>query len=167
MELNQINEVDETTARNSLQNCCGSSKWVDSMMEAIPFISPESLFQTASQIWWQLSPSDWLEAFTHHPKIGDLESLSKKFQSTATWAAGEQASVATAVEEVIKELAEGNNSYERKFGYIFIVCATGKTAEEMLQILKARFPNKPDIELKLAAAEQEKITRLRLEKLCQ
>ncbi len=167
MELSRINDLDDAAAFSSLQNCCGAANWVKAMLAARPFASSEELFNKASSIWWQLGPSDWLEAFTHHPKIGDLESLSKKFASTATWAAGEQASVAAAAEQVLKDLAAGNTAYENKFGYIFIVCASGKSAAEMLDILNSRLPNEAEAELRIAAGEQEKITKLRLEKLCQ
>lgn len=131
-----------------------------------PFSSAESLLQAAEQVWNKLGPEDFKEAFTHHPKIGDLNSLREKFSTSANWAAGEQSSVATASEAVLEELAAGNDRYERKFGFIFIVCASGKTADEMLALLKARLPNDPDTEIKIAAAEQSKITKLRLEKLC-
>ncbi len=167
MELSLINSVEDAAAHSSLQNCCGAENWVKQMMAARPFASDEELFNKASSIWWQLAPADWLEAFTHHPKIGDFESLSKKFASTAQWAAGEQASVASANEQILHELAAGNTAYENKFGYIFIVCASGKSATEMLAILKSRLPNESEAELRIAAGEQEKITKLRLEKLCQ
>ena len=110
-------------------------------------------------------PADWLEAFAAHPRIGDLDALRKKFASTANWCAGEQAGVAAADEAVLTALADGNRAYEARFGYIFIVCATGKSAAEMLAILTARLANDPEVELKVATAEQAKITRLRLEKL--
>jgi 2-oxo-4-hydroxy-4-carboxy-5-ureidoimidazoline decarboxylase len=123
------------------------------------------LFRAAEQAWWDLSRQDWLEAFAAHPKIGDLDALRAKFATTAAWAAGEQSGVAGAPEEVLCELAASNRLYEETFGYIFIVCATGKTAAEMLELLRQRLGNQPDAELAVAAAEQWKITRLRLEKL--
>lgn len=135
------------------------------MAQRFPFQNKEELLAAAEEVWFKLLPNDWLEAFTHHPKIGDLNSLRAKFASTRQWAEGEQASVSTASEEVLRALAEGNAAYERKFGYIFIVCATGKSAEEMLAILQARLPNEHATELFLAAVEQSKITRIRLEKL--
>lgn len=135
------------------------------MAQRFPFQNKEELLAAAEEVWFKLLPNDWLEAFAHHPKIGDLNSLRAKFASTRQWAEGEQASVSTASEEVLRALAEGNAAYERKFGYIFIVCATGKSAEEMLAILQARLPNEHATELFLAAVEQSKITRIRLEKL--
>jgi 2-oxo-4-hydroxy-4-carboxy-5-ureidoimidazoline decarboxylase len=129
------------------------------------FSSDAELHAVAGEQWAALNRDDWLEAFVAHPRIGDVEALRRKFASTAAWCASEQAGAANAANEVLHSLAEGNHAYEAKFGYIFIVCATGKTAEEMLAILRARLPNDPDTEIHLAAAEQAKITRLRLEKL--
>jgi 2-oxo-4-hydroxy-4-carboxy-5-ureidoimidazoline decarboxylase len=123
------------------------------------------LFIQAEQIWSECDQSDWREAFSQHPKIGDMESLREKFASTADWASGEQSAVQSASPEVIAALAEGNRTYEEKFGYIFIVCATGKTAEEILVLLRSRLPNRPEVEIQIAAQEQLKITKLRLEKL--
>ena len=119
----------------------------------------------AEDQWYECSEADWLDAFTHHPKIGDVESLKKKFASTANWASGEQSGVDKASEEIIKALAEANRLYEEKFGYIFIVCATGRSAEEMLGLLHARLLHDPETEIEIAADEQNKITKLRLEKL--
>ncbi len=114
----------------------------------------------------KLTQSDWLEAFAGHPKIGqDIDSLKVKFKNTADWSAGEQAGVDSASEEVLQQLSEGNRAYEEKFGYIFIVCATGKSAAEMLALLQERMGNTPEKELLIAMAEQEKITRIRLERL--
>ncbi len=135
------------------------------MAQRFPFQTKEELFAAAEEIWFKLLPNDWLEAFAHHPKIGDLNSLRAKFASTQQWAAGEQAGVSAASEEVLKALAEGNTQYESKFGYLFIVCATGKSAAEMLAILQSRLPNDHATELQIAAIEQSKITKIRLEKL--
>lgn len=135
------------------------------MIERRPFKDAGHLFAVAGETWNNLKPGDWKEAFSHHPKIGDVNALREKFASTATWASGEQSGVSGAADETLKRLAEGNAEYERKFGYIFIVCATGKSAEEMLEMLEMRLKNPEDQELKIAAAEQAKITRIRLEKL--
>ncbi len=109
--------------------------------------------------------ADWLEAFGAHPKIGDLDALRAKFAATAAWTAHEQAGAHGAPDDLLRELAEENCRYEARFGYIFIVCATGKTAGEMLTVLKARLTNYPAEEIKIAAGEQAKITRIRLEKI--
>ena len=130
-----------------------------------PFADAAALFALADACWAGLSRDDWLEAFAHHPRIGDVEGLRTRFANTRAWAAGEQAGTASASEAVLQALTEGNRAYEARFGYIFIVCATGKSAEEMLGLLHARLPNDPAAELPIAAEEQRKITRLRLEKL--
>lgn len=167
MELSLLNSSGKSEAKESLQYCCGSDKWVDLMVSARPFASFEDLCSKAEHFAQKLERNDWLQAFSHHPKIGDLDSLRKKFCTGPQWEAGEQSGVSTATDRVLQELAQGNQDYEKKFGYIFIVCATGKSADEMLAILKSRLPNPPDYEIKIAAEEQRKITRLRLEKLCQ
>jgi 2-oxo-4-hydroxy-4-carboxy-5-ureidoimidazoline decarboxylase len=154
-------------ATDELQRCCGSRRWAERMCASRPFKNLEELFHVSDDIWWGLAAQDWLEAFSHHPKIGgNVDALRKKFAPTAEWSKGEQAGVTSAGQDVLQALADGNQEYERKFGYIFIVCATGKTAAEMLAILKERLPGKPEEEMKIAAGEQNKITRIRLEKLC-
>jgi len=136
------------------------------MVAIFPVAAAETLLHQASAIWNTLSETDWCEAFSHHPKIGgDVVALRQKFASTSAWAEGEQASVKQASQAKLEALAAGNTEYEQKFGYIFIVCATGKTAEEMLALLQARLPNRPVDEIKIAMGEQDKITRIRLEKL--
>jgi 2-oxo-4-hydroxy-4-carboxy-5-ureidoimidazoline decarboxylase len=134
------------------------------MMAARPFGSREELFAAAEAAFGDLAPEGWLEAFAHHPKIGDQEALRARFAETRQWAEGEQAGAAAASEEVLAALARENRAYEARFGYIFIVCASGKTAAEMLALLRERLPHRADTELRVAAAEQAKITRLRLEK---
>lgn len=163
----RVNELSDSEAFSALRNCCGASKWARLMLAARPFASNEDLFAKSASSFLQLEDSDWLEAFSHHPKIGDMDALREKFSSGTGWEAKEQASVAQADEEVLRELSAGNKAYEEKFGFIFIVCATGKSAAEMLSLLKARLGNTSPDEIKIAAAEQEKITKLRLEKLCQ
>lgn len=166
MRLESFNELRKDEANTALTKCCGSSAWVDGMMKAFPFLSEENLLQKAEEIWFNVcDKSDWLEAFTHHPKIGDLKSLEEKFASTKVWAGAEQASVQKADSTIIAALAKANEDYEKKFHFIFIVCATGKTAAEMLQLLKGRLPNNYKEELKIAMEEQNKITQLRLQKL--
>lgn len=165
--LERLNGATRDQAFELLERCCGAHRWVEGMLERRPFASPEALFASAEQVWHTCGAEDYLEAFRHHPKIGDVESLRKKFASTATWASGEQAGVQQADDATLLGLAEGNEAYEARFGYIFIVCATGKRADEMLALLRARLPNEPALELEIAAGEQAKITRIRLEKLIQ
>lgn len=160
-----LNQHDIAAVRIELVKCCASSRWVDGMLAARPFADDNTVLQTAANCWWQLDQSDWLEAFAAHPKIGDVDSLRAKFANTRQWAGGEQAGVAGASEDVLQRLAELNDAYEKKFGYIFIVFATGKSADEMLAILESRLPNNAETELKIAAGEQLKITELRLRKL--
>jgi 2-oxo-4-hydroxy-4-carboxy-5-ureidoimidazoline decarboxylase len=165
MDIDRLNQLPVLEARDALTRCCGAARWVDGMLSRRPFRDAPDLFDQADRVWQALGPQDWLEAFTHHPRIGDLASLRAKFASTAQWASGEQAGVQSADEAVLEALAEGNRAYEAKFGYIFIVCATGKSAAEMLAILQSRLPNHPELELRIAAGEQAKITKIRLEKL--
>jgi 2-oxo-4-hydroxy-4-carboxy-5-ureidoimidazoline decarboxylase len=153
-------------ARALLAACCGAARWVDGMLSRRPFGSTESLLAAARDVWFALRETDWREAFAHHPKIGDREALNRRFPATAHLSAREQAGVSGVSDDRLDALAAGNQEYERKFGYIFIVCATGKTAEEMLALLRARLPNDPATEIRIAAGEQAKITELRLMQLC-
>lgn len=165
MTLAYFNNLAQASALAELLRCCGATRWAVAMAQRRPFGSEAELLTAAEEIWQNLAPEDWREAFLHHPKIGDLAGLRAKFASTRQWSEGEQAGVAGAAEEILHALAQGNEAYERKFGFIFIVCATGKSAEEMLALLQQRLPNEPELELKIAAAEQAKITKIRLEKL--
>ena len=135
------------------------------MLSHRPFGSNEQLHAMARQEWFALAPDDWREAFRHHPKIGDRESLRARFAPTAHLSEHEQRGVGTASEATLGALAEANHAYEDKFGYIFIVCATGKSAEEMLALLIERLNNEPQEELLVAASEQAKITELRLRRM--
>lgn len=136
------------------------------MLELRPFASNEALMVSADRVWRRLARADYLEAFAHHPAIGaDIAKLRAKFASTAGWSTEEQAGVQSAGEQTLLALRDGNLRYRAKFGYVFLVCASGKTADEMLTLLHERLPNTPEDELRVAAAEHEKITRLRLAKL--
>lgn len=165
MTLPELNQLPFSQLKEILATCCGSTKWASELANLFPFESRESLFEQAEIIWFALTESDWREAFSHHPKIGDINSLREKYASTAAWAEGEQAGVAMASKSVLEMLAEGNQFYEEKFGYIFIVCATGKSAEDMLNSLESRLLHAPEEEIQIATQEQNKITRIRLEKL--
>ena len=163
--LKRLNEGPAGEAREELRRCCGASQWAEDMTVRRPFRDREALLAAADEVWWGLEEPDWREAFAHHPKIGDADALRARFASTRQWAVGEQAGVRGAAEETLVALADGNRTYEDRFGFIFIVCATGKTADEMLSLLRARMPNQPRDEIRIAAGEQAKITRVRLEKL--
>ncbi|RAK65233.1 2-oxo-4-hydroxy-4-carboxy-5-ureidoimidazoline decarboxylase [Hymenobacter edaphi] len=165
MTLDELNHLDRPALAAALRRCCGAARWVEQMLDVFPASDKETLLDHADSIWNNLGPEDYREAFTHHPKIGDLNALREKFASTSAWAEGEQGAVRQASDDILQALAEGNAAYEQKFGYIFIVSASGKSAEDMLHILQARLLNDPDDEILLAADEQRKITRLRLEKL--
>ena len=165
MTLDDLNNLPEAAAIDAFTKCCGAHRWANKMAHARPFKDDAALYAMADEIWEQLGQEDWLEAFTHHPKIGDMDSLRAKFANTKEWASGEQSGTASASEETLQGLADGNRDYEARFGHIFIVCATGKSADEMLGLLRARLGNDPAHEIRVAAAEQAKITRIRLEKL--
>ena len=139
-----------------LRSCCGSSRWVTQMADAAPYSYVGALIRTAERVWWSLDRQDWLEAFATHPKIGEDQATG--------WSQGEQSGVRGAQTSVLAELVELNRAYQDRFGYIYIVCATGKSAQEMLEILRERMTHDPKQEIRVAADEQRKITRLRLEK---
>ena len=160
MTLSSFNNLDREAAAKELFSCCGSGKWVSLMMKSFPFESEKSLMEKATTAWYnECRREDWLESFTHHPKIGDKKSLSEKF------AGKEQEAIASAPEDIIEALEKANTEYEKKFGFIFIVCATGKSAAEMLQLLNDRLGNNGGDELKVAMSEQHKITLIRFKKL--
>lgn len=164
--VERLNALSEAEARQVLANCCGASRWVDAMLAARPFGSDSELLQYAERIWRGLRSVDYLEAFSHHPEIGaDLGELRRKFANTAALSEQEQAGIADASEAVLLTLRAQNQLYRARFGYTFIVCASGKSAAEMGGLLAERVNNAPEVEIGLAAAEQAKITRLRLEKI--
>jgi 2-oxo-4-hydroxy-4-carboxy-5-ureidoimidazoline decarboxylase len=165
INLDHINTLAADQLQDKFLKCSGSKIWTAEMKRQRPFASVEELENISDAAWKKLTHEDWLQAFAHHPKIGDVESLRKKFASTANWASNEQLGVNNAPEATIERLSLGNQNYENKFGYIFIVCATGKTASEMLSLLEQRLNNAPEIEFEIACTEQKKITQLRLEKL--
>ena len=153
-------------ARAALSRCCGARAWVAAMLALRPFTSEQALLRAAAEAWSKLGKDDYLEAFSHHPQIGaDRAELARRFARTAQLSAAEQAGVAHADAATLDALAEANRAYLARFGYIFIVCATGKSAEQTLSLLRGRLPNAPETELHIAAAEQAKITALRLQKL--
>lgn len=165
MTLHELNILPTEQRRAVLFKCCGCSAWVDKMLPFFPADDLVELLEDAEEQWWKCSEDDWKEAFAQHPRIGDIDSLHKKFASTARWAAAEQDGVQSADDTTLQALARGNRQYEEKFGYIFIVCATGKSAGEMLSLLQSRLQNTPEVEIEIAADEQNKITKLRIEKL--
>ncbi len=163
--LEKLNNAPREIAEARFLDCCGSQAWARKMAEARPFADVTALLNQADQIWQNLEPEDWLEAFAAHPKIGARKAAPLQQAQSAEWSRGEQSGARTANESVLDELAGVNRLYEDKFGYIFIICATGKSAEEMLDICCERLGNDADLEIRMAAEEQRKITEIRLKKL--
>ncbi len=161
----RLNAAAQKEAERLLLECCGSTNWARRMAARRPFRDRGELLNAADRIWWELGREDWLEAFSRHPKIGERAAARRGSQQARRWSEQEQAGTAAAREDVRAALAEANRAYAARFGYIFIVCATGKTSEEMLALLRDRLQNELRSELRIAAEEQRKITRLRLEKL--
>lgn len=160
MTITDLNKLGREDASKQLGICCGSSVWLSELMKEFPFADELDLVAKAERAWYdKCKEADWLEAFSHHPKIGDIKSLSEKF------AGKEQGSIVSASKQLIEELAKANEDYEKEFGFIFIVCATGKSANEMLRLLDDRLENSRDEELCIAMGEQHKITILRFKKL--
>jgi 2-oxo-4-hydroxy-4-carboxy-5-ureidoimidazoline decarboxylase len=158
----RIDEGSEDEARQILERACGSPRWVARMLAGRPFGSQPALLSAARREWSALSKADWIAAFDHHPRIGDMDALRQRFAATRDLSEREQAGARGALAETLARLAERNRAYEKRFGYIFIVCATGLTAEEILTRLESRLGNEPDLEIGIAAEEQAKITALRL-----
>ena len=152
-----LNSLSSEDAVRELLRCCASEAWARRMVAIRPFESDAGLFDAAERVWWALSPDDWLEAFAAHPRIGE--------RTESAWSAEEQSGVQGTDRRLQERLREGNRRYEETFGHVFLICATGLSAGEMLTALERRLQNDPKTELRSAAAEQAKITRLRLEKL--
>ena len=164
MNLTELNSAGESDARLAFEACCTASRWIEAMVSARPYDNLETLQSAASLNWQAMREQDYLEAFDGHPKIGDPASLKAKYGATRETARSEQSGVATATDEVLEELSDMNNRYLDKFGFIFIVCATGKSAQEMLELLRDRYDNEREMELEIAAREQGKITAIRIAK---
>jgi OHCU decarboxylase len=164
-KLEWLNSLTADEAAKELLQCCGSKRWAKEIANARPYTTLETLLATAHDIWWSLDKGDWLEAFRSHPKIGEKKAVSKVSAQSQQWSGQEQSGVANASQDTVDSLASLNEDYEQKFGFVFIICATGKTSAEMLSALRERLQHDPESELPIAAAEQDKITELRLKKL--
>mmetsp|Transcript_69754 Transcript_69754/g.145442 ORF Transcript_69754/g.145442 Transcript_69754/m.145442 type:complete len:175 (+) Transcript_69754:12-536(+) len=160
--MQRINALSEPDAIAAFFACCGCKKYAQSMASSRPFADAEAMKATSDKIWSECGREEILEAFLAHPKIGDKKGAA---QHGGKWASNEQKGMNAASEQTAVAMAVGNQEYEAKMGFRYIVCATGKSAEEMLGILQNRIKNKPDEELMNGAAEQNKITHLRLNKL--
>jgi len=148
-----------------LARCCSSTAWVDRVVSQRPYADGIDLHVAADRAFNNLSESDWMEAFAGHPKIGDIDQLRIKFGGDKVWSQAEQSQVARADERTLASLAQQNLLYERKFGFIFIVCATAKSAEQMREMLTSRLGNDRQTEIRNASVQQRKITHLRIDKL--
>jgi OHCU decarboxylase len=163
--LDHLNTLPEPDAVQEFRKCCGSHRWAQRIVINRPYLSMADLCVKAVDLWWDLDREDWLEAFRCHPRIGDKKPASEVSQQAQEWSGQEQATVESAGTETLSELVRLNQEYEAKFGFIYIVCATGKSSEEMLDILRTRIRNDAEDELIVAASEQAKITELRLRKM--
>jgi allantoicase len=163
--LGRFNALPRQRAIRTLLDCCGSRKWAQHMAERRPFAGEVDFFETADKTWTALPREEWLEAFLHHPPIGGTNARARQSAAASRFSAKEQSSAQKTAPGVLQELAAQNRVYAEKFGYVFLICATGKSSEEILNALRQRLANEPAAELRIAAEEQRKITRLRLEKL--
>jgi OHCU decarboxylase len=148
-----------------LATCCGATEWVHGMTARRPFGTLAVLLQASDELWWSLAPDDWREAFDHHPRIGEQRAAAPQSAEARRWSSDEQRGASVASADVRQALAAGNDEYERRFGHIYLVSAAGRSADELLGMLRSRLTNDPTTELRVAAGEQAKITRLRLQKL--
>ncbi|TYK66646.1 2-oxo-4-hydroxy-4-carboxy-5-ureidoimidazoline decarboxylase [Colwellia echini] len=165
MKLSELNALCDKQAYQEFEHCCVAPNWVEGMIKARPFISVNAVYSTAELLWSILKEDDYLAAFQGHPEIGDVSTLRAKFAATASKASHEQSGMSQASDTVLHQMMALNQAYKEKFGFIFIVCATGKSAEQMLAMIEQRIENDRDTELAIAANEQAKITRIRLENL--
>ena len=163
--LERLNRLTHDEAEAEFLQCCGSTAWACGMSARRPFGGASDLLRAAEEAWGALDDEDWLEAFSRHPKIGEGKAATAQTEAERAWSAREQSGVRAADEATRRELEELNRAYAEKFGHIFIICATGKSSDEMLAALRARLENDAAAEIANAAAEQRRITTLRLEKL--
>ncbi|HSD46478.1 MAG TPA: 2-oxo-4-hydroxy-4-carboxy-5-ureidoimidazoline decarboxylase, partial [Pyrinomonadaceae bacterium] len=161
-DLAWFNELGTEEARKELLKCCGAARWTEAVEQSRPYRTLEELIARANEIWSSLTERDWLEAFRSHPKIGEKKAAQPVAAQSQQWSAQEQRGVQNATPEAVTNLARLNREYEEKFGFIFIVCATGMSSDEILALLEQRLQNERAGELPIAAAEQAKITELRL-----
>ena len=165
MTIMDLDQMPVEEKRVQLFRCCGSSAWVEKMLSVFPVEDMIDLFQYAEDKWNECSEADWREAFDHHPQIGNSTTSHEEDKASAAWAKDEQSKINEAADDVKQKLTEANRRYKEKFGYIFIIFATGKSAAEMLRILQDRSTNDHDEELVIAIGEQLKITIQRFKKL--
>ena len=162
-KLDAWNSADEAAALETMISCCGARRWASAMVAMRPIGSVMELSEAADRVWSTMKEADWMDAFACHPRIGERKTTHATAKSAA-WSKQEQSAAASAAETVMAEIAEGNKLYEERYGFTYIVCATGKTAEEMLAILKRRLDSDRATELLEAAEQQRQITQIRLGK---
>jgi OHCU decarboxylase len=163
--LARLNAMPQTELAEHLRECCGSTHWIEQMTARRPFASTDNLLAASDDACRVLTREDWIEAFEHHPRLGESVASVPQGARGRAWSAKEQSSLADVGTDLRSALASANSTYEARFGYICIICASGRDSEELLAITRARLGNAPNIELRIAAEEQRKITRLRLQKL--
>lgn len=162
--LRRLNELPFDGAVAALLQCCHAHAWAEAVAAQRPYASRAALFDAADRAWLQAGASAWREAFAGHPRIGERAHAASGV-TQRHWSEQEQSAAQRADAAVRAELADAQREYEQRFGHIFLVCATGRSAEEILASLRERLHNDPDTELRVAAEEQRRITRLRLEKM--
>jgi OHCU decarboxylase len=160
----KINRLPREEAYAELLKCCGSTRWAREVAALKPFWDVTQVVIIGHRVWAELTEEDWLEAFRAHPKIGETKAKAAVTEEEKRWSEGEQARAQEASDSTRAALAEANREYEERFGFIFIICASGRTAEEILAALRERITNDRDTELRAASAEQWNITELRLRK---
>jgi len=165
LTVDDFNALPADASAELLRSCCGSSRWVDEMIGRRPFGSLDALLVAADQSWASTDAGDWHEAFAHHPRIGEGQSVAAQDARASSWSRAEQGAIGAASEGTQAEIADMNQEYERRFGHIYIACASGRTPSELLTVARRRLANDADIELLTAAEEQRQIMHLRLRKL--
>lgn len=165
LTLSRLNALPAEEAAAAFRACCASSRWVAMLVAARPFEGLDALLRAADAAWSAMRVEDWAEAFAAHPRIGEPANIATAGAVASAWSGGEQSRAAESPGTIQAELARGNREYERRFGQVYIVCASGRTGEEILADLRSRLDNPPERELEIAAAEQHRITGLRLVKL--
>jgi 2-oxo-4-hydroxy-4-carboxy-5-ureidoimidazoline decarboxylase len=162
--LARWNQLQAEKAEEEILACCGSTAWARELVARRPLENELSVITASDEVWCQLETRDWMEAFSKHPRIGERKAPPTASTRSAAWSTEEQQNVTASEEAVQLALADANQEYEQQFGRVFIVCATGKSAREMLEILRRRLRNDDGAELQEAAEEQRKITNIRLKK---
>jgi 2-oxo-4-hydroxy-4-carboxy-5-ureidoimidazoline decarboxylase len=165
LSIEQLDRLPPGEAAFKLASCCGSSAWIAGMVEKRPYGSGEGLLNAAEDVFRSMLHTDWLDAFAHHPRIGEEKAAAVTSAAAQAYSLAEQSTAGNASRDVQAALAAANAEYERKFRFIFIISATGKSAEDILAVLQERLANERDAEIFIAAREQQKITRLRLKQL--